>query len=236
MEKRYGFIQREDVDEDVFVHRSGILKYKNTPCLWKGLKVEFSVVETSKGIKAESVTGPNGEEIALALFVIQRRRVRRSIRNQEEGGGDGEYRRQRRGPGRPRPGNEETDGTFYDPMGPYSRSRNRPDENGDQEEELPNIRGGRRGRGRPRGGRGMRSYGQGGGDIDEQYAEENYQNGENNGMAPGPRIRHRRPRVRRNDLNIQEGDNACPEGTVFNINGINKSERRGIPRRRGNRG
>lgn len=53
-QRGYGFIGREDADEEVFVHYSaiegnGFLK------LEKGQKVEFSIEDTPKGIQAADV-------------------------------------------------------------------------------------------------------------------------------------------------------------------------------------
>lgn len=52
--KGYGFIERES-GEDVFVHFSAIVEqgFKN---LHEGDKVEFEVVQDTKGPKAQSVT------------------------------------------------------------------------------------------------------------------------------------------------------------------------------------
>ena len=53
-EKGYGFIEREE-GEDVFVHFSAIAMdgYKS---LTEGQKVEFDVVQGSKGLQAANVT------------------------------------------------------------------------------------------------------------------------------------------------------------------------------------
>jgi len=53
-EKGYGFIDYSDL-EDIFVHYSAIVKegYKT---LKEGDKVEFKLIETSKGLQAVEVT------------------------------------------------------------------------------------------------------------------------------------------------------------------------------------
>ncbi|VDN41869.1 unnamed protein product, partial [Dibothriocephalus latus] len=62
--RRYGFIQRDDNQEDVFVHRTAITASKQRfPSLKTGEPVEFSVVQTTGGINAASVTGPGGKPV-----------------------------------------------------------------------------------------------------------------------------------------------------------------------------
>lgn len=51
--KGYGFIERED-GSDVFVHYRGI-RGDGYRALQDGQQVEFSIVETSKGMQAEDV-------------------------------------------------------------------------------------------------------------------------------------------------------------------------------------
>ncbi|VDL85364.1 unnamed protein product [Schistocephalus solidus] len=64
--RRYGFIQRDDNQEDVFVHRTAITASKQRfPSLKTGEPVEFSVVQTTGGINAASVTGPGGKPVKV---------------------------------------------------------------------------------------------------------------------------------------------------------------------------
>jgi len=53
-EKGFGFIESEEVNEDIFVHYSSILSegYKS---LVEGQYVEFELVRTDKGLQAKNV-------------------------------------------------------------------------------------------------------------------------------------------------------------------------------------
>ncbi len=53
-DKGYGFITRDDTNTDVFVHFTDIQK-EGFKTLYKGQKVEFEVVDDTKGPRAKNV-------------------------------------------------------------------------------------------------------------------------------------------------------------------------------------
>ncbi|XP_052005869.1 Y-box-binding protein 2-A-like [Xyrauchen texanus] len=119
----YGFINRNDSKEDVFVHQTAIKK--NNPrkflrSVGDGEVVEFDVVEAAKGSEAANVTGPDGVPVKGSRFAPNKRRFRRRFYPRDARPDQGEAKA---GPTSEGEGNEEKEAPQPRPRRPRPRRR-----------------------------------------------------------------------------------------------------------------
>jgi len=130
----YGFINRNDTKEDVFVHQTAIVKNnpkKAVRSVGDGELVEFDVVVGEKGNEAANVTGPDGDEVRGSPFAADGGRYRSYYPRSRGRGYPRRYRSSYRGRGPPR---------FRGGKG-SAPSDQVDEDSGDQEESPQNDRG-----------------------------------------------------------------------------------------------
>lgn len=218
----YGFINRNDTKEDVFVHQTAIIKNnprKAVRSVGDGEAVEFDVVLGDKGNEASNVTGPDGEAVRGSPFAADKRRGFRLWRKRNR-------RSQNNGDTGDENGNAETaDGQEEDPKSRrryrtrrrFNNRRSKPRTDGGESGANESAEGGDNGGNDNNGGnngrrrryyrrnfRGRRkSGGEGGGQSDGQ----NQENGDGDSKQPrrrNTRFRNRNRNPKRDQVNFKK--------------------------------
>ncbi|KPI96087.1 PREDICTED: Y-box factor homolog [Papilio xuthus] len=147
----YGFINRNDTKEDVFVHQTAIARNnprKAVRSVGDGEAVEFAVVAGEKGFEAAGVTGPGGEPVKGSPYAADKRRgFPRQYYPRQSGGRGGEGAPRRGGMGRRGPPSGQGG-----PGGPGGAQGDEGQDGGAPPQRSyfrRNFRGGRRGAGAP---------------------------------------------------------------------------------------
>jgi Y-box-binding protein 1 len=213
----YGFITRDDTNEDVFIHQSSISK--NNPnkakrSVGESEKLEFDIVKGEKGNEAANVTGPNGQPVVGSEYAPDKRRGGRFRRR-----GPSSYRGGRGGSGNRRPRNKDSAGANDSSLQNDSQNANESgSQNGGQQQQRRPVR------------RGPRNNNNDAGYAPQPRRNDNYTRGPdyNRGGYGGP------PQRRYNLRPPQYSDNSYHREDNYQID--HRPARNGPPRYNGPRG